>query len=436
MPNTSALCLLYLLSVFVSVASAPFGVALFDYRARETDELSVIRGEELRVHGLADGEDEWISCQAADGRTGLLPLSYVRLLSDAEHQPTAASRSSSAASAAVARAVAAAAAAAAASEPNGGQGDPGLRDAMRRYRQRRAAYNGPPERDERWGVRTEQDVLGSPEPMDEFAPAGRASGGGSGGDGGGFSRNEPLEHRSGLHGVPFHNLVEYMDDEHDLATEIVHMLRAEWLSETKCPEPFLADLDDALQRAAAAGSTDGTLGVDGRDVILTFANAGYADFVLNGFALAVVPNTLVIALDETAHAIFGAAGFVSYHAPCMPQMQPASAAHTSAAFMDIMKLRLLYLAEVLVLGYNVLLTDADAVFRASPFAVFPPRAQLVVACDSTVVPRNWREAPGMVMAGFFYARAGVRPLILLKEVLDYQVCFGGPLRWPLRWPLR
>jgi hypothetical protein len=416
---TSSRCLL---AVFVSVASAPSGVALFDYRARETDELSVIRGEELRVHGLADGEDEWISCQATDGRTGLLPLSYVRLRSDVEHQPSAASRSSSAASAAVARAVAAAVAAAAASEHNGGQGDPGLREAMRRYRQRRAAYNGPPERDERWGVRTQQDALGSPELVDEFAPAGSASDGGSGGGGGGgFSRNEPLEHRSGLHGVPFHNLVEYMDDEHDLSTEIMRMLRAEWLAETKCSEPFLADLDDALQRAAAAGSTVGTLGVDGRDVILTFANAGYADFVLNGFAPAVVPNTLVIALDETAHAIFGSAGFVSYHAPCMPQMQPASAAHTSAAFMDIMKLRLLYLAEVLVRGYNVLLTDADAVFRASPFTVFPPRAQLVVACDSTVVPRNWREAPGMVMAGFFYARAGVRPLILLKEVLDYQV---------------
>ena len=78
------------------------------------------------MHGLADGEDEWISCQATDGRTGLLPLSYVRLRSDAEHQPSAASRSSSAASAAVARAVVAAVAAAAASEHNGGQGDPGV----------------------------------------------------------------------------------------------------------------------------------------------------------------------------------------------------------------------------------------------------------------------------------------------------------------------
>ena len=71
----------------------------------------------------------------------------------------------------------------------------------------------------------------------------------------------------------------------------------------------------------------------------------------------------------------------------MPQAQ---AEHTSAAFMDIMKLRLLYLAEVLLRGYNALLTDADAVFYAPPFAVLPPGADLVVACDSTVVPLDWR----------------------------------------------
>ena len=105
----------------------------------------------------------------------------------------------------------------------------------------------------------------------------------------------------------------------------------------------------------------------------------------------------------------------------MPTMPSESAGHTSAAFMDIMKLRLLYLAEVLQRGYSALLTDADAVFSpSSPFELFPPSAQLVVACDSTVVPSNWREAPGMVMAGFFYARAGSpRPIIFLKEVLDY-----------------
>ena len=126
--------------------------------------------------------------------------------------------------------------------------------------------------------------------------------------------------------------------------------------------------------------------------------------MLNGFPKAVVPHTLVIALDAEAHATFTAAGLVSYFDPNMPAIDGGAHDHRTAAFMDIMKLRLLYLAEVLLRGYSALLTDADAVFAAEPFAHFPADAALSVACDATVVPRDWAEAPGMVMAGFFFAR--------------------------------
>ena len=40
---------------------------------------------------------------------------------------------------------------------------------------------------------------------------------------------------------------------------------------------------------------------------------------------------------------------ISDYELCLLQMQLASATHSSAAFMDIMKLRLLYLAEVRLL---------------------------------------------------------------------------------------
>ena len=141
--------------------------------------------------------------------------------------------------------------------------------------------------------------------------------------------------------------------------------------------------------------------------------------MLNGFPKASC-RTLVIALDAEAHATFTAAGLVSYFDPNMPAIDGGAHDHRTAAFMDIMKLRLLYLAEVLLRGYSALLTDADAVFAAEPFAHFPADAALSVACDATVVPRDWAEAPGMVMAGFFFARAGPRPIILIKEILDYQ----------------
>ena len=61
--------------------------------------------------------------------------------------------------------------------------------------------------------------------------------------------------------------------------------------------------------AMAAGAA-GAAGEAGA-VVLTFANLGYADFVLNGFARTAVPNTLVVALDALAHAAFREAGLIS-----------------------------------------------------------------------------------------------------------------------------
>eukprot|EP00966_Prymnesium_polylepis_P152391 3520025-Prymnesium_polylepis.1 len=268
--------------------------------------------------------------------------------------------------------------------------------AMRAYRGRRSLYNGPTEQPlQRWGVQHSSDAAHA------LAADARVAAG------------EPPEHRSGVGGVPFFNLVERMD-EATLAAGLRQMLRAEWLPDYDGYDDAgeLPGLEAALRRAATP---------HGRKVILTFANLGYADFVVNGFASTpAAKHTLVVALDADAHATFQAAGLVSFYEPRMPSISSAAASHLAAAFMDVMKLRLLYLAEVLVLGYSALLTDADAVFFDLPFAAFPPSADLVVACDATVVPRDWREAPGMVMAGFFFARAGVRPLIFVKEVLDYQ----------------
>ena len=53
-----------------------------------------------------------------------------------------------------------------------------------------------------------------------------------------------------------------------------------------------------------------------------------------------------------AHAAFQSAGLHSFFESRMPSISSGSADHRTAAFMDIMKLRLLYLAEVLLLGYR------------------------------------------------------------------------------------
>ncbi|KAL1523014.1 hypothetical protein AB1Y20_017976 [Prymnesium parvum] len=368
-------------------AAQPHAIALHDFTAREDDELSFTRGDRLVLISLsADGEEGWGVGMTPDGQRGLLPLNFVRLLDvGATPQPHGAARAA-APSDALALALAAAAEDSAALERTAER--TAAAAALRAYRRRKARYNGPPELAYRWGVAIHEARGG-----EHAADAVPASGG--------------QQHRSGVGGMPFFNLVEYME-EAELRDELLRSLRAEWFPESAY-EPHRG-LSAALDKASTAD----------RKVILTFANLGYADFVLNGFSPEVVPNTLVIALDPQAHALFANAGLHSYFDERMPRIDSPAAGHHTAVFMDIMKLRLLYLAEVLALGYSALLTDADAVFFAPPFVVFPEKADLVVACDSTVVPRDWREAPGMVMAGFFFMRAGVRPIIFLKEVLDYQ----------------
>ena len=386
MPSKSLLLAAALLSTASPQRATP-ALALFDYVASEADELTLRRGESLTILQTHTDDAGWARGRLGDGREGLLPLDYVRLLpDDAAPEPQ--------------RVAVGADGGAAHAWPDAEPAElEAVDDALRRYRSRVALYNGPAELLDRWGVHI--DLEGSGLPLHRQAPP---------------SGDEPLEHRSGVGGVPFFNLAEHMEPA-VLSRELVRMLRSEWLPDYT-PAPAAADaydgwlpgLDDALR---AAATPEGEL-------ILTFANLGYADFVLNGFPKAVVPHTLVIALDAEAHATFTAAGLVSYFDPRMPAIDGGAHDHRTAAFMDIMKLRLLYLAEVLLRGYSALLTDADAVFAAEPFAHFPADAALSVACDATVVPRDWAEAPGMVMAGFFFARAGPRPIILIKEILDYQ----------------
>ena len=376
----SIMIALLLSSRAVAEETATHAVATHEFTASQSDELSLRRGERVRMLSwAADGEDGWGRAEA-DGRVGLVPTNYLR----AEEPPS---------QGLVAQRARVAADGAAARQAEAYSDDPEVAEALRQYRSRKARYNGDPEMLRRWGV----------ELADDLAMHGDADSLGSGDVG---------EHRSGVGGVPFYNLIEYFPEPNELAFEIMRSLRREWLAETRW---FAADADPSGSVPGLDAALDAVATPGGRDVILTFANLGYADFVLNGFA-PVKAHTLVVALDAEAHALFGGAGMHSFYADGMPSITPAAAGHRSSSFMDIMKLRLLLLAEALSLGYNALLTDADAVFNALPFAVFPRDADLVVACDATVVPLQWREAPGMVMAGFFYAKAGVRPIIFIKEV--------------------
>ena len=158
-----------------AVAAGTPATALFDFSSREPDELSLRRGEALTVlDPEVAGEEGWAFGRTADGRQGLVPLSYVRL------EPAAASTEPAR------QHVEVTATGASWPEPSGlpagaPEQDPAVAEAMWRYRNRRAAYNGPAELLERWGVSLELEAAGLPLASDAA----------------GAHEAEPLEHRSG-----------------------------------------------------------------------------------------------------------------------------------------------------------------------------------------------------------------------------------------------
>ena len=278
------LCCLLLVAL---CSTAQHAIVLFDFTAREADELSVKRGDVVELLPSEESDEEWQLVQHSHSRSGLVPLNHLKVESAAAAVDGAPhDRAGVSARGEMQRVPDDLKISTAANEsPAYAEGeyiDPMAADALRRYRSRQALYDGTVTAAlKRWGVGLELESAAPQFSPDEWAS--------------GVQEAEPLEHRSGVGGVPFFNLVEFME-EAVLAEEIVAMLRAEWLPETGGDaQARLRGFDDALAAAAAPGS---------RDVILTFANLGYADFVLNGFAPSVVPHTLVVALDaEVRHCV-------------------------------------------------------------------------------------------------------------------------------------
>ena len=124
-------------------------------------------------------------------------------------------RSASVASFSASRAAVAAATAAAqeAGRPGAAE-DGGVGAAVWAYRNRRALYNGPSELLQRWGVELHPRVEGVHASDVAVDPA------------------EPQEHRSGVGGVPFFNLLDFIEPQR-LAVDVVQMLREEWLPDYK-----------------------------------------------------------------------------------------------------------------------------------------------------------------------------------------------------------
>lgn len=186
-------------------------VGLHDFRARASDELSFRKGERLLILALSvQGEDGWGVARNADGREGLLPLNYVRVSTEEQSTHTPPEHAGEMPETAALEAAVLAAvedrlslATTFTSEKHAAP--------LRAYRLRRARYNGPSDPIRRWGVallpiEDSQHASGS--------PSDTANG----------------QHRSGIGGVPFFNLLPYIE-ESKLSRVLLRSLREEWLPE-------------------------------------------------------------------------------------------------------------------------------------------------------------------------------------------------------------
>ncbi|KAJ1480293.1 nucleotide-diphospho-sugar transferase-domain-containing protein [Baffinella frigidus] len=176
--------------------------------------------------------------------------------------------------------------------------------------------------------------------------------------------------------------------------------------------------DSPLAIAAAARSALCSSPPCGRRVIVGFSNMGYRKFTLNwvlSMRLAGVENFLVVALEERAHAFFVKHKVPSFFHPSLFEggggggeegrgVDQGPLHHSSGAFRDVMQVRLRAVLLLLRQGFDVFLTDVDAVFNSDPFAHVSASHGADLAYDTPFLPKG-PGSPLMVMAGFFHLRA-------------------------------
>jgi len=162
-----------------------------------------------------------------------------------------------------------------------------------------------------------------------------------------------------------------------------------------------------------------------RTLVLAFTNLGYAHFADNmllSLKKAGVHNTLMVALDPEAEAHFKRQNQPVYFPSELGRVASAAQLFDAHDYKQMMRIRLDMLRGVVDRGFHVLFSDVDAVFIKNPFEFYQQSDQydLELCSDAPYIPRDYEQAPMMVMAGYFYIRAGQRSFKFLSEVLHYQ----------------
>ncbi|CAN0902224.1 Uncharacterized protein At4g15970 [Linum grandiflorum] len=155
-------------------------------------------------------------------------------------------------------------------------------------------------------------------------------------------------------------------------------------------------------------------------VILTTLNSAWAepgsvlDLFLESFRAGngtreLVNHLVIVSLDQKAHR-----RCTAVHPHCYALTTPGVNFTGEASFMTheyllMMWRRIDFLASVLLLGYDLVFTDADIMWLRNPFPHFHKSADFQIACDrySAKSPTDRRNNPN---GGFTFVRSNVRTL--------------------------
>ena len=171
---------------------------------------------------------------------------------------------------------------------------------------------------------------------------------------------------------------------------------------------------------AAALGVHAAPGVE-QDIVVLVTNYAYADFVVNwlctsGNVLSL--KAVVIAEDPELHEFLSAAGVPSIDGRLFNiSASSKDFEYASKGFEVVSNMKTRAVQAVLSMGFNVLFTDADIVFKRDPFLYLRRDVDFEFQTDSGHIEFLPEDNP---CTGFFYMRANNKTVPFLERSFDTQ----------------
>eukprot|EP00026_Physarum_polycephalum_P004100 Phypoly_transcript_04117.p1 GENE.Phypoly_transcript_04117~~Phypoly_transcript_04117.p1 ORF type:complete len:608 (+),score=68.67 Phypoly_transcript_04117:408-2231(+) len=166
----------------------------------------------------------------------------------------------------------------------------------------------------------------------------------------------------------------------------------------------MEDLKQTIQRILAPGG--------GNDLIISFCNFGFIDFILNlvsCFTKLNIRNYLIFSLDNKSHEALQKKGIATY---LFEKKEAVYTEETSnfgeVGFKAICNEKPFLVLQIVKLGFNVLWTDSDIVWLENAMEYMKGDYDLFVQRDDDDI-----------CAGFFYIKSNPVSILFMTKVVEY-----------------